>query len=145
MIANSPTVRLESDPIKSLGLSWDSAPDGEAADDCFQLGGQMINKVLRAVLALPLAVALFSCGSDENQSQLLLMEKPVFKLGYPKDDPLELRLVTESQLRVLTRLIEIAGDDGPDKLDLLFRRADLYAEQANYFRQKGDAAKASEA
>jgi tetratricopeptide (TPR) repeat protein len=72
------------------------------------------------------------------------MEKPVFKLGYPTD-PLELHLVTESQIRVLTRLIEFTGDNDPEKPDLLFRRADLYAEQANYFRQKGDAAKASEA
>jgi tetratricopeptide (TPR) repeat protein len=104
----------------------------------------MINKVLWAVIALPALVSLLSCGSDESQSQLLPMEKPIFKLGYPKDDAQRALLaVTDSQLRVLTRLIDVTGDDDPDKSDLLQRRADLYAEQANYFRQKDDATKAS--
>jgi tetratricopeptide (TPR) repeat protein len=104
----------------------------------------MINKVLWAVIALPALVSLLSCGSDESQSQLLPMEKPIFKLGYPKDDAQHALLaVTDSQVRVLTRLIDVTADDDPEKTDLLQRRADLYAEQANYFRQKDDATKAS--
>jgi TolA-binding protein len=104
----------------------------------------MINKVLWAVIALPALVSLLSCGSDESQSQLLPMEKPIFKLGYPKGDAQHpLLAVTDIQIRVLARLIDGTGDDDPEKSDLLQRRADLYAEMANYSRQKGEAAKAS--
>ena len=63
----------------------------------------MINKVLWAAIALPALVSLLSCGSDESQSPLLPMEKPIFKLGYPKDDAQHALLaVTDSQLRVLS-------------------------------------------
>ena len=75
----------------------------------------MINKVLWAVIALPVLVSLLSCGSDESQSQLLPMEKPIFKLGYPKGDAQHpLLAVTDSQIRVLARLIDVTGDDEPE-------------------------------
>lgn len=47
-----------------------------------------------------------------------------------------LKAVTNSQLKVLSRLIDVTREDDPERPDLLFRRAELYAEQERYFNFK---------
>ncbi|MCS6914798.1 MAG: tetratricopeptide repeat protein [Myxococcales bacterium] len=44
-----------------------------------------------------------------------------------------LKAVTDSQIKVLQRLIDVTNDNDPEKPDLLFRMAELYAEQQRYY------------
>ncbi len=53
-----------------------------------------------------------------------------------------LKAVTDSQIKVLQRLIDITGDKDPEKPDLLFRMAELYAEQEHYYAYKAQEARA---
>ncbi len=41
--------------------------------------------------------------------------------------------ITDAQIKTLQRLIDVTGDDDPDKPDFLFRMAELYAEQQQYY------------
>ncbi|MFI5288106.1 MAG: tol-pal system YbgF family protein, partial [Polyangia bacterium] len=45
----------------------------------------------------------------------------------------KVKSVTDAQIRVLRRLIDNTDDKDPDKPDLLFRMAELYAEQQRYY------------
>ena len=45
----------------------------------------------------------------------------------------QLKAVTDSQIKVLQRLIDITNEADPEKPDLLFRMAELYAEQTRYY------------
>src|SRR5262245_55108504 len=45
----------------------------------------------------------------------------------------QLKAVTDSQIKVLQKLIDNTPDDDPEKPDLLFRMAELFAEQEHYF------------
>lgn len=44
-----------------------------------------------------------------------------------------LKAVTDSQIKVLQRLIDVTNEGDPEKPDLLFRMAELYAEQQRYY------------
>ena len=48
----------------------------------------------------------------------------------------QLKAVTDSQIKVLQRLINVTADTDPEKPDLLFRMAELYAEQERYYNFK---------
>jgi outer membrane protein OmpA-like peptidoglycan-associated protein len=48
----------------------------------------------------------------------------------------QLKQVTDSQIKVLQRLTDITQEDDPEKPDLLFRMAELYAEQTRYYNFK---------
>lgn len=48
----------------------------------------------------------------------------------------ELKSVTDSQIKLLQRLIDASGDDDPEKPDYLFRMAELFAEQERYYSFK---------
>ncbi len=45
----------------------------------------------------------------------------------------QLKAVTDSQIKVLQKLIDNTGDDDPEKPDYMFRMAELYAEQEHYY------------
>ncbi len=45
----------------------------------------------------------------------------------------KVKSVTDSQIKVLQRLIDITADNDPEKPELLFRMAELYAEQQRYY------------
>jgi hypothetical protein len=45
----------------------------------------------------------------------------------------ELKQVTDAQMKVLQRLIDVTDDNDAEKPDLLFRMAELYAEQVRYY------------
>src|ERR1700761_3783497 len=45
----------------------------------------------------------------------------------------KVKSVTDAQIRVLQRLIETTNDNDPEKPDLLFRMAELYNEQRQYY------------
>src|SRR5439155_4398994 len=45
----------------------------------------------------------------------------------------QLKAVTDTQIKVLQRLIDNTTDDDPEKPDYLFRMAELYAEQEHYY------------
>jgi tetratricopeptide (TPR) repeat protein len=69
-----------------------------------------------------------------------------------------LKAVTDAQIKVLQRLIDATSESDPEKPDLLFRMAELYAEQERYYnfrardldekvfdaQSKNDAAKANQ-
>src|SRR4051812_1418 len=44
-----------------------------------------------------------------------------------------LKAVTDAQIKVLQRLIDATSEGDPEKPDLLFRMAELYAEQERYY------------
>jgi tetratricopeptide (TPR) repeat protein len=48
----------------------------------------------------------------------------------------QLKAVTDSQIKVLQKLIDNTSDDDPEKPDYLFRMAELYAEQEHYYNFK---------
>src|SRR5262245_62380257 len=48
----------------------------------------------------------------------------------------QLKAVTDSQIKVLQRLIDITNESDPEKPDLLYRMAELYAEQTRYYNFK---------
>lgn len=45
----------------------------------------------------------------------------------------QVKSVTDEQVKVLKRLIDSTGDDDPEKPDLMYRMAGLYAEQQRYY------------
>ena len=48
----------------------------------------------------------------------------------------ELKAVTDSQIKLLQRLLSATSDDDPEKPDIMFRIAELYAEQQRYYNFK---------
>lgn len=47
-----------------------------------------------------------------------------------------LKAVTDAQIKVLQRLIDATSESDPEKPDLLFRMAELYAEQERYYSSR---------
>ena len=45
----------------------------------------------------------------------------------------QVKSITDGQIKVLQRLVDVTNDQDPEKPDLLFRMAELYAEQEHYY------------
>ena len=113
------------------------------------------------ILCGPLVAALvlgglstaFASGKIQKKEEAVdakqtALTKPVSKADRDKKKPdiaisdvfsgkgTELKAVTDAQIKVLQRLIDATSDGDPEKPDLLFRMAELYAEQQSYYNFK---------
>ena len=119
---------------------------------------------LSSAVAVPQKIQKAEAAVDAKQTALT---KPLSKADRDKKKPdlaisdvfsgkgADLKAVTDAQIKVLQRLIDATSESDPEKPDLLFRMAELYAEQQSYYnfkardldekiftaREKGDPAK----
>jgi len=132
------------------------------------LGGVLAVSLVLGGAANVQAAGKFTKKEDAVVATQTALTKPVQKTEKKKPDLTasdvfsgqgdQLKAVTDSQIKVLQRLIDITNESDPEKPDLLFRMAELYAEQTRFYnfrardldekifaaRDKNDTAKASQ-
>lgn len=92
------------------------------------LGAGKFTKKEDAVVATQTALTKPSQKADADKKKPSLTASDVFA-GQGE----ALKAVTDSQIKVLQRLIDVTSEGDPEKPDLLFRMAELYAEQERYY------------
>jgi len=109
------------------------------------LGGVLAVSLVLGSTAPVHAVGKFTKKEDAVVATQTALTKPVQKSDRDKKKPdltaadvfsgqgEQLKAVTDSQIKVLQRLIDITNESDPEKPDLLFRMAELYAEQTRYY------------
>jgi len=100
---------------------------------------------LSSAVAVPQKIQKAEAAVDAKQTALT---KPLSKADRDKKKPdlaisdvfsgkgADLKAVTDAQIKVLQRLIDATSESDPEKPDLLFRMAELYAEQQSYYNFK---------
>ncbi|MFO0574583.1 MAG: tetratricopeptide repeat protein [Polyangia bacterium] len=94
-------------------------------------GAGKIAKKEEAVVATQTALTKPVAKADKNKNRPDITAADVFSGQGDK-----LKAVTDAQIKVLQRLIDATGESDPEKPDLLFRMAELYAEQQRYYSFK---------
>ncbi len=109
------------------------------------LGGVLAISLVLGGTATVHAVGKFTKKEDAVIATQTALTKPVPKAEAEKKKPgmtqndvfsgqgESLKAVTDSQIKVLQRLIDITNDSDPEKPDLLFRMAELFADQTRYY------------
>jgi len=155
-------------------------PEHEAKTFTERESGEMLKAPPSRILCGPLVAALvlggistaWASGKIQKKEETVdakqtALTKPVSKADRDKKKPdlaisdvfsgkgADLKAVTDAQIKVLQRLIDATSEGDAEKPDLLFRMAELYAEQQSYYnfkartldetifaaKEKGDAAK----
>lgn len=94
-------------------------------------GAGKIAKKEESVVATQTALTKPVAKADKNKNRPDLTASDVFSGQGDK-----LKAVTDAQIKVLQRLIDATSESDPEKPDLLFRMAELYAEQERYYSFK---------
>lgn len=109
------------------------------------LGGVLAASLVFGIVAPVSASGKFTKKEDAVVATQTALTKPVPKAEKDKKKPDltandvfsgqgdQLKAVTDSQIKVLQRLIDITNESDPEKPDLLYRMAELYAEQTRYY------------
>ncbi len=109
------------------------------------IGSSAAAAVLLAGLPNALAIGKFTKKEDTVVASQTALTKPVQKAEREKKKPdltasdvfagqgEALKSVTDSQIKLLQKLVEATDDNDPEKPDILFRMAELYAEQERYY------------